>query len=118
MTKPSGALTTHEKRRHLRLECHLPLRISSGGSDFESQTKNISCSGAYCQLPQRLEIMTKLKVVFSLPAVAERQKKISCQAVVVRVQAASGGDYYDTAMFFNDIAPQDAHIIMILLRVR
>ena len=65
-------------------------------------------------MTQRLEPMTKLKVYLLLPLRKSDKmttKKIICQGVVVRTQAAAGEDYYDTAIFFSDIAPQDSRAI-------
>lgn len=99
-----------ERRRHLRVESNVPLKIASEEGDILTETKNISCSGAFCRIGRRLEPMTKLQVHLLLPLQKSDKlmtKKISCQGVVVRVQAAEGQDCYDTAIFFNDIAPKD-----------
>ena len=103
-----------EKRRHLRLEYNIPVKISSDDGDILTETKNLSCSGAFCRMTQRLEPMTRLKVYLLLPLRKSdkvRPKKITCQGVVVRTQAAAEEDYYDTAIFFNDIAPKDSRTI-------
>ena len=58
--------------------------------------------------------MTRLKVYLLLPLRKSdkvRPKKIACQGVVVRTQAAAGEEYYDTAIFFSDIAPKDSRTI-------
>jgi hypothetical protein len=58
--------------------------------------------------------MTKLKVHLLLPLRKSEKlstKKITCQAVVVRTQAVAGEEYYDTAIFFSDIAPKDSRTI-------
>ena len=105
---------SQEKRRHLRLEYNIPVKISSDAGDILTETKNLSCSGAFCRMTQRLEPMTRLKVYLLLPLRKSdkvRPKKIICQGVVVRTQAAAVEDYYDTAIFFNDIAPQDSRTI-------
>ncbi len=104
----------HEKRRHPRLERNIPVKISSDHGDILTETKNLSCNGAFCRVTQRLEPMTKLKVHLLLPLRKKDKvttKAITCQAVVVRVQATQAGDYYDTAIFFNDIAPKDSQTI-------
>lgn len=104
----------HEKRRHRRVEHNVPVKISSDHGDILTETKNISCSGAYCQMAQRLEPMTKLKIYLLLPLLKRDKlttKKITCQGIVVRAQAAAGQDYYDTAIFFSDIAPKDSRTI-------
>jgi len=108
---------SQEKRRHLRVEHKIPLKISSDHGEILTETKNLSCSGAYCRVVLRLEPMTKLKVHLLLPLRKNDKvttKKITCQAVVVRAQAVSelsGQEYYDTAIFFSDIAPKDSHTI-------
>ena len=58
--------------------------------------------------------MTKLKVHLLLPLRKSSKlttKKITCQGVIVRVKAAEEEDYYDTAIFFSDIAPKDSRAI-------
>jgi hypothetical protein len=105
---------SEEKRRHLRVEYKIPVKISSDHGDILTETKNLSCSGAFCRVSQRLEPMTKLKIHLLLPLRKSNKfttKKITCQGVVVRSQAQSGQDYYDTAIFFSDIAPKDSHTI-------
>ena len=102
-----------EKRRHLRVELKIPVKMSSDHGDILTETKNLSCSGAFCRVSQKLDPMTKLRVHLLLPLRKSdkvRPKKITCQGVVVRVQAA-GEEYYDTAIFFNDIAPKDSRTI-------
>jgi hypothetical protein len=106
--------TPQEKRRHLRVDYKIPVKISSDHGDILTETKNLSCSGAYCRVAQRLDPMTKLKVQLLLPLrKAEKlvTKKIICQAVVVRAQAVDGEVYYDTAIFFSDIASKDSRTI-------
>jgi hypothetical protein len=103
---------SHEKRRHLRLEHNIPVKISSAHGDILTETKNLSCSGAFCRMSQRLEPMTKLKIHLLLPLRKGDKvttKKITCQGVVVRTQA--GEDHYDTAIFFSDIASKDSRTI-------
>ena len=58
--------------------------------------------------------MTKLKIYLLLPMRKNNKvatKKIVCQGVVVRAQAVLSGDYFDTAIFFNDITPRDIQVI-------
>ena len=103
-----------DKRRHLRVEYNIPVKISGEHGDILTETKNLSCSGAYCRVNQRLEPMTRLKVHLLLPmrkADKVTTKSITCQAVVVRSQAVAEEEYYDTAIFFSDIAPKDSRTI-------
>jgi hypothetical protein len=106
--------TSQEKRRHLRVEHSIPVKISGEHGDILTETKNLSCSGAFCRMTQRLEPMTKLKVYLLLPLRKSDKmttKSITCQGVVVRTQAQGAQDYYGTAIFFSDIAPQDSRAI-------
>jgi hypothetical protein len=101
-----------EKRRHLRVEFKVPVKISGDHGDILTETKNLSCSGAFCRMDQRLEPMTRLRVYLLLPLQKSNKpatKKVSCQGVVVRTQEA--GQEFESAIFFNDIAPKDAHTI-------
>jgi hypothetical protein len=105
---------SQEKRRHPRLESNVPVKISSNLGDILTETKNLSCSGAFCRMSQRLEPMTRLKVLLLLPLRKNDKvttKKISCEGVIVRVQAAEDGDSFDTAIFFSAIAPKDSRTI-------
>ena len=114
MPHRSSQPLSHEKRRHPRLESNIPLKISSDHGDILTETQNLSCSGAFCRVSQRLDPMTKLRIHLLLPlrkSEKVRPKKITCQGVVVRVQAAEEGEYFDTAIFFSDIAPKDSRTI-------
>jgi hypothetical protein len=105
---------SQEKRRHLRVDYNIPVKISGEHGDILTETKNLSCSGAFCRMAQRLEPMTKLKVYLLLPLNKSdkiKPKKIICQGVVVRTQAVAGEKYYDTAIFFSDIASKDSRTI-------
>jgi hypothetical protein len=103
-----------EKRRHLRVEYNIPVKISGDHGDILTETKNISSSGAFCRMTQRLEPMTKLNVYLLLPLRKSDKvttKSITCEGVVVRTQAAAGEEYYDTAILFSNIAPKDSRTI-------
>ena len=105
---------SQEKRQHLRVDYKIPVKISGDHGDILTETKNLSCSGAFCRMNQRLEPMTRLKVHLLLPLRKSDKvttKKITCQGVVVRTQAGASEDYYDTAIFFSDIAPKDSRTI-------
>ena len=114
MSSQASHSLSQEKRRHLRVDYNLPVKISSDQGDILTETKNLSCSGAFCRMSKRLDPMTKLKVLLLLPLRKSNKvttKKITCQGVVVRTQSVVGQEYYDTAIFFSDIAPKDTRII-------
>jgi hypothetical protein len=106
--------SSQEKRRHVRVEFRVPVKISGDQGEILTETKNLSCSGAYCRMTQRLEPMTKLKVHLLLPLRKNDKvttKSITCESIVVRTQAVAGEQYYDTAIFFSEIAPKDSRTI-------
>ena len=118
----------NEKRKGQRALAHIPVRIVQEDGDIVTATLNISRSGAYCQVNERVELMTKLKVQILLPPPRghmfpegnslsaarknqKRSKTIHCQGVVVRVEPASHNGCFDVAIFFNEIAQRDAESI-------
>lgn len=103
-----------ERRRNPRLVHTIPVKLSSDEMEIITETKNLSAAGAYCRVNKYLEPMTKLKVHLLLSIKKNKRfstKKISCQGVVVRTEAASNTDYFYTAIFFNDIAPKDGQFL-------
>ena len=103
-----------ERRRHTRLEQGVPLKISSGDVEIVTETKNLSCSWVFCLVNKFITPMTKLKLNFLLPIKKNKKvvnKHISCEGVVVRCESAVDQDSFNTAIFFNDIAPRDTQMI-------
>lgn len=99
-----------ERRRHARIDHNIPLKISCQDADFVTETKNISCSGAYCRVDKYIEPMTKLKIHLLLPLKKNSKTttvKVCCGGVVVRTESVSGDEMFDTAIFFNDIEQKD-----------
>jgi len=102
---------SQERRKHPRLKNNIPLKISSEDGDVVTETWNLSQTGVYCRANRYLEPMTRLKINLLLP-IKKNQKvitrKISCEGVVVRTESIPGSDYYNTAIFFNEIQQKDA----------
>ncbi len=96
-----------EKRRHLRVRKNLPITIKHNGFDVVTETKNISCAGAYCQVDRYIPPFTKVKTTISLPAATNNQSQyINCQGVVVRVEKENNDleMLYNIAIYFNEIS--------------
>ncbi|MBL8013772.1 MAG: PilZ domain-containing protein [Candidatus Omnitrophica bacterium] len=103
-----------DRRRSPRLEHNVPLKLSSGDLDIVTETRNLSSSGVYCRVSAYIEPMTKLKIHLLLPVRKNNRsstKRISCQGVVVRTESVVNHDYFNAAIFFNDIQPKDMHAI-------
>ena len=102
--------SSQERRRAPRLEHPIPLKLSSGDVEIVTETRNLSSSGVYCRVNTYIEPMTKLKIHLLLPVKKNTRvvtKKVSCQGVVVRTESVPNGEYFNAAIFFNDIQPKD-----------
>jgi len=100
-----------EKRRYPRLNKVLPLKISSQDFDIVTQTKNLSCIGAFCSINTYLAPMTKLKITLLLPEkkdslTSKSSKKVSCMGVVVRIEETHHSNY-NIAIFFEQIKERE-----------
>ena len=103
-----------ERRKHPRLSKNVPIKICQEDGDIVTESWNISRCGAYCKINRYLDPMTKLNIHLLLPIKKNNKqatKKISCQGVVVRTEAVPDKDYYNVAIFFNDIPKKDADVI-------
>ncbi len=99
-----------ERRRYPRLSKSLPLKISSQDFDIVTQTKNISCIGAYCSVNTYIAPMSKLKITLLLPeknnSSKQISKKVNCIGVVVRTEKAHSKNY-NIAIFFEQIQERE-----------
>ena len=103
-----------ERRKYPRLEKNVPVKLSSEEFDVVTETRNLSCAGTYCRVNKYFEPMTKLKVHLLLPLKKGDKiatKKITCQGVVVRVESQPGNEFYNIAVYFNDIGKKDAKCV-------
>ena len=99
-----------ERRKYPRLEKNIPVKLSSDEFDVVTETRNLSCAGAYCRVNKYFEPMTKLGIHLLLPIKRDSKivtKKISCRGVVVRIESQAGNEYFNIAIYFNDIAKKD-----------
>lgn len=105
---------TRERRKHRRLEKNIPVKISSDEFDVVTETKNLSCAGAYCRVNKYIDPMTKLNLQLLVPFKKNNKittKKITCQGVIVRIESQPENEYYNAAIFFNEIQQKDAKFI-------
>ena len=100
-----------ERRKHPRLEKNVPVKLCSDDFDVVTETRNISGNGAYCRVNRYFEPMAKLQIHLLLTFKKNGRavtKKVSCQGIVVRVEAQPGGEYFNIAIYFNEINKRDA----------
>jgi hypothetical protein len=103
-----------ERRKHPRVEKNVPLKLSWADADVVTETRNISCAGAYCRVSKYIEPMTRVEVTLLLPVKKGEKvttKKVTCRGVVVRTENIPDGEEFYTAIFFSDIIPKDSRIL-------
>jgi hypothetical protein len=116
MQKPPRKPNNDDRRRHLRVAKNLAIKLEDKDVDFVTETKNISCLGAYCQIDAYLPILTKLKITLLLPKSkgAKTAQSIACEGTIVRVERSNDPvetNKYDVAIYFNTISKQDMKLI-------
>lgn len=111
-----------ERRINQRFDVQLPIDISGAGFQMSVTTKNVSCSGIYCQVDRFIPVMTKLELEMVVPLI-ENQKKVEkrfkCHAVVVRTEPESERemtDYCNLGLFFTDLTEKDRNLLAIYIQ--
>lgn len=97
-----------EKRCHARIKKNLPIKIKHKDFDFDivTETKDISCAGAYCQVDRYLAPLTKIKTKILLPFKKKNKSQyIDCTGIVVRSEKTNNNleEQYNIAIYFNEI---------------
>ncbi len=105
-----------ERRRYQRASKNIAIKLKDREADFVTETKNISCIGAYCQIDTYLPLLTKLSITLLLPRSKESKnaKHITCEGTIVRIERASDPpehNKYNIAIYFNEISKGDMKII-------
>jgi len=102
-------ITDRERRRHPRINQRVPFTLRAEDFDAVTETINMSCLGAYCQLDKHIPLMTGLKIALALPR-GDKKNEIEyaeCNGVVVRVEEVVSQSHkssvYNTAIYFNEI---------------
>ena len=102
-----------ERRTAPRVTERVPLAIGEADGRLQTETNNLSASGAYCTLDRFIAPMTKLQLQIALPGGA-RRGMIRCRGVVVRVEPVVSiphGGRYHMAILFTDLAARDRSAI-------
>lgn len=114
--KPPKKQDPQDRRRFPRVWKNLAIKLEDKEVDFVTETKNISCIGAYCQTDAYLPILTRLKITLLLPKSkrSKTAKPIACEGTVVRVERSNDpleSNKYDVAIYFNQISKGDMKLI-------
>ncbi len=105
-----------ERRRYPRVAKGLAIKLKDREADFVTETKNVSCIGAYCTVNAYVALLTKLRITLILPKSrkVKTSKPIICEGTVVRVEKCPPGiesNRYNIAIYFNQISKGDMKII-------
>ncbi|PIY83298.1 MAG: hypothetical protein COX96_03335 [Candidatus Omnitrophica bacterium CG_4_10_14_0_2_um_filter_44_9] len=105
-----------ERRRFSRSASNLAIKLEDKEIDFVTETKNVSCIGAYCQVDSYLPILTKLKITLLFPKRKglRSAKHITCEGTVVRVERSNDpleSNKYNIAIYFNQISRNNMKFI-------
>ena len=93
-----------ERRIHPRIDHILPINVMANGYDFVTNTKNVSCVGAYCHIEKYIPPFTKVKIKMNLPINnngIKTNNNVECEGVIVRTEDEAKG--FNVAIFFNRI---------------
>jgi len=110
-----------EKRRHPRIRKNVPIKIKNIDFDIVTETKNISCTGAYCQIDRYLAPLTKIKARLLIPSrTKEKHHIIDCEGIVVRVEKDDHNleSQYNIAIYFENIHKADITKIQRFIKER
>ena len=107
---------TLENRNHPRFILMLPLEIRSADFSLETQTKNISCSGLFCDVDRFIPRETEIKVSMKLSLKIDEhivRKTINCPAKVVRIDPPNprGDINYNIGVEFSSIREADRELL-------
>jgi len=110
--KSSREKTGADRRRFPRVLKNLAIKLKDQSVDFVTETKNLSCIGAYCRINAFVPCLTKLKVTLLLPDTKNHgaSRTVTCEATVVRAERVTDtaeASTYDIALYFNKISPSD-----------
>ena len=114
MKRNNAPASGPERRRDLRADVDLALRIKKDRGVIEAHTKNLSSSGAYFTLDKFVPLNSTLDVTLLVPEAPRKgrvaPKKVRCQGIVVRNQPedeSAGHPQYGIALFFTDLSKAD-----------
>lgn len=106
-----------ERRGHKRIKnSEISIKLSGDGFSAITQSLDVSASGLYCKVDRKIPVMTRLRIMLSVPMAGSKSgaKSVSVEGVVVREHPVLEGDeikHYDLAIFFDSLSPRNKKII-------
>ncbi len=102
-----------ERRRYPRIkDDKISIKLSGDGFSAITQSLDVSASGVYCKVAERLPLMTIVQIVLSLPGrtFSSKSTNMKIDGVVVREHPVKKDGkivHYDVAIFFNMLLPKE-----------
>ncbi|MCK4852259.1 MAG: PilZ domain-containing protein [Candidatus Omnitrophica bacterium] len=102
-----------ERRKYPRIkDKDISVKLEGEGFSTITQSLDVSASGIYCKVVERIPLMTRLQIVLSLPAKdrSSGSTNMDIEGVVVRehpVMKDGRVEHYDVAIFFNTLMPKE-----------
>lgn len=109
-----------ERRKKPRVQADLAAQISdeSRGRSLTAETVNVSTAGVCCQMPNRIDPLTKVRVTLLVPDITGRRKNrtavVRAEGVVVRSErkvTEEGSEAYEVACSFTLLEEKDRKIL-------
>lgn len=97
-----------ERRKSPRAKCDFVIDIEYQNSNITARVMNISSSGMYMESNYPVPLFREISVGIKLPGI---EKLIECTGVVVRSEKEPGKEFYNLAIFFEDIQPGDKSVL-------
>lgn len=104
-----------ERRRSVRLDESLPLRLGHEDYEAEVRTLNISTHGALCLVDKNIPLMTQLKIALTVPSAGSsahaKERTLRLKGVVVRKEEDALTQKFYIGVFFSSISPKDQKVL-------
>lgn len=102
----------NERRRFPRVkDRNVSVKLSGDGFNAITQSLDLSASGVYCKVMERIPVMTKVEVVLVIPGRnSSSSTTMNIDGIVVREQPIKEEghvQHYDIAIFFNSLLPKE-----------
>jgi PilZ domain-containing protein len=108
----------NERRKHPRIkDTTIDVKLSGDGFNAITQSLDISASGIYCKVPNKLPVMTRIQVILTVPNFKKNDPpvKLNIDGIVVRehpVKKDGKIQHYDVAIFFNMLMPAERELLI------
>lgn len=107
-----------ERRKYPRVkDKDISIKLSGEGFDTITQSLDVSASGVYCKVTEKIPVMTRVQVVLTLPGKnkSARPVTMNIDGVVVRehpVMKEGRVEHYDVAIFFSSLLPKERDLLV------